>query len=106
MTIGEYIKEKFSIWSVELSDAMIAVELSRVNLNASETITSEINLDTFFYNVIPEIISMPSSISEGGFSISYDKDALLRYYSMLASKLGKPDQFSQNTITDITSKWG
>lgn len=105
MNIGEYIKEKLSIWSVELSDAMIALELSRVNLNASETITSEINLDEFFYNVIPEIISMPSSVSEGGFSISYDKDALLKYYSLVSKRLGKPDQFSVNTITNITAKW-
>lgn len=105
MTIGEYIKEKFSIWSVELSDDMISLELSRVGHSASETITSEINLDDFFYNVIPEIISMPSSVSEGGFSISYDKDALLKYYSMTAKRLGKPDLFSSNTITDITARW-
>lgn len=105
MTIGEYIQDKFSNWSVEYSDGMVAAELARVNLVPSDTITNDINLDTFFYNVIPDIISMPSSISEGGYSISYDKTALLKYYSMLARKLGKPDLLSDNTITDITSKW-
>ena len=105
MTIGEYIKEKFSLWSVELSDGLIALELSRLNLTSSVTISGETNLDLFFYNVIPDIISMPSSISEGGFSISYDKNALLKYYSMISKKLGKPDLLSDNTITDITSKW-
>lgn len=105
MTIGEYIQEKFSLWSVEYSDGMVAAELARVNLNPSETITNEINLDNFFYNVIPDIINMPSSISEGGYSISYDKATLLKYYSMVARKLGKPDLLSENSITDITSKW-
>lgn len=106
MTIGEYIQEKTSLWSVELSDGMIAAELARVKLFPSDTITNETNLDLFFYNVIPDIISMPSSISEGGYSISYDKAALLKYYSMLARRLGKPDLLSDNTITDITAKWG
>lgn len=105
MTIGDYIKEKLSLWSVELSDGIIAAELSRIDFDPSDTITGETNLDLFFYNVIPDIISMPSSISEGGFSISYDKDALLKYYSMLAKRLGKPDLLNENTITDITAKW-
>lgn len=106
MTIGEYIREKFYLWSVELSDAFISLELSRIELNTSDTITSETNTDELFYNVIPEIISSPNSISEGGYSIAYDKEALLKYYSMLAKKLGKTDLLSENTITDITSKWG
>ncbi|NML70034.1 hypothetical protein HHL23_09495 [Chryseobacterium sp. RP-3-3] len=106
MTIGGYIQEKFSNWSVEYSDGMVAAELARVNLDPSDTITNDISLDTFFYNIFPDIISMPSSISEGGYSISYDKAALLKYYSMLARRLGKPDLLSDNTITDITSKWG
>lgn len=105
MTIGEYIQEKFSNWSVEYSDGMVAAELARLNLNPSDTVTN-VNLDIFFYTVIPDLIPMPSSISEGGYSISYDKTALLKYYSMLARKLGKPDLLSDNTITDITLKWG
>jgi len=105
MTIGEYIQEKFSLWSVEYSDGMVAAELARVSLNPSDIITNEINLDNFFYNVIPDIINMPSSISEGGYSISYDKTVLLKYYSMVARKLGKPDLLSENTIIDITAKW-
>jgi len=105
MTIGEYIKEKFSTWSVEYSDGMIGAELARLELLPSDVITGETNLDQFFYIVIPDIISMPSSISEGGYSITYDKAALLKFYSMLARKLGMPDLLNENTITDITAKW-
>lgn len=105
MKIGEYIKEKTSLWSVELSDGIIAAELARIELDPSEPISAETNLDKFFYNVIPDIILMPKSVSEGGFSITYDKDALIAYYKMMADKLGLPNQFSQNTITDITSRW-
>lgn len=108
MTIGEYIKEKLSTWSVSYSDAMIALELSRVNLTASDSVTEEINFDSFFYNVIPDLLSAPSSVSEGGYSVSFsaeDKKAILAYYSMIAKRLGKPNLLSANTITDISNRW-
>ena len=84
MTVGEYIKEKVSLWSVELSDELIALELERIGLDSSVDITGETKIDLFFYNVIPDILAMPNNISEGGFSISYDKDALLKYYSLVS----------------------
>lgn len=105
MTIGEYIKEKTSLWSVELSDEVITLELSRVELDSSVTISAETNLDKFFYNVIPDIILLPKSVSEGGFSISYDKDAIISYYKILASRLGLPNLLAKDTITDITNRW-
>lgn len=105
MTIGDYIKEKTSLWSVEFSDGMVAAELARVNLNPSDTITENTNLDKFFYNVIPDIILLPKSISEGGFSISYDKDAIVKFYSIIARKLGLPNLLASDTITDITHRW-
>ena len=105
MTIGNYIKAKFNLWSVELSDDFIALELARVNFDSASEMDSASNVDEFFYNVIPDLILMPSNVSEGGFSLSYDKNAMTSYYKMLCTKLGKPNLLSQNTIKDITSKW-
>lgn len=107
MTIGEYIREKFSLWSVELSDGFLALECSRVNLVPSDTITSETNTDALFYNVIPDIILIPSSVSEGGYSIGRGDmvNVIESYYNALCQKLGKPNLLSKNTIKDITNKW-
>ncbi|QNS40191.1 hypothetical protein H0S70_07195 [Chryseobacterium manosquense] len=105
MTIGDYIKEKFSNWSVNYSDAMIEVELSRLGLSASDSITSETNTDNFFYNIIPDLLSTPKSVSEGGYSISYDKEAMTIFYKVLSKRLGLPNNLSANTITDITNRW-
>lgn len=105
MTIGNYIKAKFNLWSVELSDDFINLELSRINLNAADNMTSASNVDEFYYNVIPDLLLMPSNVSEGGFSISYNQNAMTSYYKMLCTKLGKQNLLSQNTIKDITSKW-
>lgn len=104
MTIGEYIKEKTSLWSVELSDAYLTLELSKLELDASELISAETNLDKFFYNVIPDIILMPKSVSEGGYSISRGEGIEL-YYNMLCKKLGLPNLLAKDTIADITNRW-
>jgi hypothetical protein len=105
MEIGNYIKSKLSLWSVDLSDDLIVNELLRVGYNLCDEITENTNLDLFFFNIIPEILIMPKSVSEGGFSITYDKDALLAYYSILAKKLNYVNALSNDTIIDITSKW-
>ena len=105
MTVGNYIKAKFNLWSVDLSDDFIALELARVNIDSASEMDSATNVDEFFYNVIPDLILIPSNVSEGGFSLSYDKNSMNAYYKMLCTKLGKPNLLSQNTIKDITSKW-
>ena len=76
MTVGNYIKAKFNLWTVELSDDFIALELARVNLDSASEMDSATNVDDFFYNVIPDLILIPSNVSEGGFSLSYDKNAI------------------------------
>lgn len=105
MNIRDYIKAKLSIWSVTIPDALIDIELQKVGVDPEEEATSEINTIDFFYNIIPEILAMPNNVSEGGFSISYDKEALVKYYKLMAQKLGKRDFIEANTITDISNKW-
>nr|DAD65232.1 MAG TPA: hypothetical protein [Siphoviridae sp. ctD4R19]DAS00857.1 MAG TPA: hypothetical protein [Caudoviricetes sp.] len=106
MNIGDYIKEKLAIWSVDLSMDRINAELTKINLSSSDEVRADTNLDLFFYNVIPDIMMQPSSISEGGYSVSFDKDVIRSYYNFLCGKLGKPNMLEQNnSIKDITSRW-
>ena len=106
MNIGDYIKEKLAIWSVDLSMDRIDAELTKINLSSSDEVRADTNLDLFFYNVIPDIMMQPSSISEGGYSVSFDKDVIRSYYNFVCGKLGKPNMLEQNnSIKDITSRW-
>lgn len=105
MTIRDYIKGKFNLWSVEMSDETITLELSGIGLDSEAEMTAQVNTDQFFYRVIPDLLLMPTSVSEGGFSISYDKSALTNFYSLVATRLGKENLLNPNKITDITSKW-
>ena len=105
MTIGNYIKAKLNTWAVNLSEEMIAFEIQKIGYNASEEMTGEIKTDELFYNVIPELILTPNSISEGGFSVSYDKDALVTYYKIIAKRLGKSDLLANDKIRDASNRW-
>lgn len=105
MTIGNYIKEKFKLWAVDYSADAIDLELALLGLSSEDEATPETNLDRFFYNVIPDILMMPKSVSEGGYSISYDAGALKAYYSLMAKKLGLSDNLSSDKIIDITNRW-
>lgn len=105
MKIGDYIKSKFGLWSIEVSEDIVSLELSRVNLNSQDEMTSDVNLDEFYYNVIPDLILMASNVSEGGYSISYNKDAMISFFGAVCSRLKKPNPFSDNSVQDITDKW-
>ena len=109
MNIGDYIKEKLATWSVDLSADRIDAELERVGLSSSDVVGRETNLDLFFYNVIPDIMMQPSSISEGGYSVSFDPKMYHLWNwtnNFLCGKLGKPNILEQNnSIKDITSRW-
>lgn len=105
MTILDYIKQRFSTWSVNLSDELIDLELTLLNIDSSVQMSEAIKIDEFFYNVIPNILNGPNSISEGGYSISFDKSSMLAYYKMLAKKLGKNDLLSNDNIKDISNQW-
>lgn len=107
MTIGEYIVEKLSLWSVIYSDALIEAELSKLNLIATEEYASNNaeKVDLFFYNILPEMLLMPENVREGGYSISYDKKTMESYYSLLSQRLGMPNLLPKPTITDISNEW-
>ncbi len=105
MTVGGYIKSKYDSWNLTYSDDVVGLELAVVDIDSSEEMTPEINLDNFYYRVIPDILLNPSSVSEGGYSVSFDKVAIEKYYSLVAKRLGKPDLLASNAITDITNQW-
>lgn len=107
MTIREYIVGKLSLMAVDYPEDLIAFELSKIGLEAEETISAEINLDLFFYNILPDVLLRPTSISEGGYSVSFDRNALENYYNSLCKKLNKPSALinPSNQIKDITNQW-
>lgn len=107
MIVRDYIREKLNLWGVELSDSFLAVELAKINVTAEEKISENTPIDLFFYNIIPDILLSPTSINEGGYSVSFDRKAMESYYLFLCKKLNKNNLLinKHNEVKDITSRW-
>lgn len=87
MTIKEYITDKFSSLGIQLSAADI-FELC-LSLDSLHEVTIY-NLPLVKINIckfIPSLLARPTSISEGGMSVAWDKGAIREYYTVLCAEL-------------------
>lgn len=107
MKVRDYLSAMFEGWSVEVSESLIDAELINVDLNGDSDYNSEakVKIDKLIYNIIPQLLLAPKSITEGGFSITYDKDAMIAYYRMIAEQLGLPNNLEKNKIRDRSNLW-
>lgn len=108
MTIGEYIEKKIGQLNLGIPKDISEEVMVGLDIVESAQLDKEglKQVDLFFYTVIPELLIKPLRVSEGQYSVGFDKDAIIAYYSMLARKLGLDDNLSEmNRITDITDRW-
>lgn len=88
MTIGDYIRQKFQSFGYQISEA----DLLDMTLSGEDEINSD-NKPLVDYNIVKFIPSllMRANVSESGFSFSYDKDGIIKYYSMKCKEFGIED---------------
>ena len=92
MIIRDYIKQKFQTFGIQLSEA----DLLDITMNAEDEVTEE-NKDLVNFKIvkfIPTLILRATSISESGFSMSWDTQGLKDYYSMRCKEYGIEDLLS------------
>lgn len=96
MTVKAYITGKFQTFDIVLSEADL-LDIS-MSVDVEEDFTKE-NRDTVFLalakTVIPQLLLRAQSVSENGFSVSYNADALLKYYAWLCGELGIEDNLNR-----------
>lgn len=105
MTVGEYVKLKLSQWSFDYSEELLSAEMQKLGIDSSSEFNENTNTDIVFYNILPDILFVPKSVSEGGYSITYNTEGMTAYYELVCKRLGLPNMLEKNTITDITHKW-
>jgi len=105
MTVGEYVKLKLSQWSFDYSEDLLSAEIHKAGIDPSSDFSENTNTDKVFYNILPDILFVPKSVSEGGYSVSYNTEGMTAYYELVCKRLGFPNLLNKNTITDITHKW-
>ena len=96
MKVADYIKGKFQTFGITVSEAdLLEISLSSGISGEDEMDQSNIGLvSVAMAKFIPSLLLRPTSISENGFSMSWDTKGLKEYYSFLCKKYGLEDTLS------------
>lgn len=96
MTINDYIGQKFQTFGIQLSKA----DLLDMCLNANVSGEDEMNQDCYvrvsvaIAKFIPSLLLRATSISESGFSMSWNLQGIKDYYSLLCKQHGLKNELS------------
>lgn len=96
MTVKDYISQKFQTFGINLSEAdLLEISLSSGISGEDEMDLSNIGLvSVAMAKFIPSLLLRATSISENGFSMSWNTQGLKEYYSFLCKKCGLEDTLS------------
>lgn len=105
MTNQEYIVAKLEHVGVSVSANYLAAMAADggITLAADYTPATAIAVKTCIAKAIPEML-MITNVSEGGYSVSRDVQALKAYYGLLCADLGLPNKFKPS-IKDKSTQW-
>lgn len=98
MNVREYISSKFQSFGIQLSEA----DLLDMSLNARKGLdeeVSQVNIGAVSVAVarfIPSLLLRATSISESGFSMSWNIQGIKDYYSLLCRQYGLKDELNDN----------
>lgn len=98
MTVKEYISSKFQSFGIQVSEA----DLLDMSLNAKKELSDEVNRDDIdaisvaMAHFIPSLLLRATSISESGFSMSWNIQGIKDYYSLLCKQYGLKDELNDN----------
>lgn len=96
MTVNEYISQRFQTFGIQLSEA----DLLDMCLNSKISGEDEMNQNCYdrvsvaMAKFIPSLLLRATSISESGFSMSWDLEGIKQYYSFLCKMYGLKDELS------------
>lgn len=99
MTVNDYISQKFQTFGINLSEAdLLEISLSSGISGEDEMGPSNIGLiSVAMAKFIPSLLLRATSISENGFSMSWNTQGLKEYYSFLCKKYGLEDTLSDKS---------
>ena len=96
MTLNDYIQQRFQTFGIQLSET----DLLDMCLNAKISGEDEMNADCYgrvsvaIAKFIPSLLLRATSISESGFSMSWNIQGIKDYYSFLCKEYGLKDELS------------
>ena len=96
MTVNGYIQQKFQTFGIQLSEADLLDMCLASKISGEE----EMNEDCYglvsvaIAKFIPSLLLRATSISESGFSMSWNIQGIKDYYSLLCKQYGLKDELT------------
>lgn len=92
MKVADYIKQKFQTFGIQLSEA----DLLDISLESNSEVTEDnkLKINVTIVKFIPNLLLRAQSISESGFSMSWNIQGIKDYYSWACKEYGLTDELS------------
>ncbi|GIM60087.1 hypothetical protein CAPN008_01370 [Capnocytophaga canis] len=104
MTNKEYITQSLSQFGI--TPQKVDLILFNSGLEANEDADISV-VKKALYDNVRELLQGYSNVSEGGTSLTFDRDNLLRWYDLLCDELGLPNPLGgmKRIISDASNLW-
>lgn len=96
MTVREYISDKFQSFGIHVSEADLLDMSLNANVSPDDEVTGTGAISVAIANFIPSLLLRATSISESGFSMSWNTQGIKDYYSLLCRQYGLKDELNDN----------
>lgn len=96
MTVNDYIQQKFQTFGIQLSKADLLDMCLSANVNGKDEMNQDnhTRVHVSIARFIPSLLLRATSISESGFSMSWNIQGIKDYYSFLCKKYGLKDELT------------
>ena len=94
MTVNDYILQKFQTFGVNLSEADLLDMCLASKISGEDEMNEDCHgrVSVAITKFIPSLLLRATSISEGGFSMSWNIQGIKDYYSFLCKQYGLKDE--------------
>ena len=98
MTIKEYISGRFQSFGIQMSEADLLDMALRSNIGLDDEVDGDTigQVSVGMVRFIPTLLLRATSISESGFSMSWNTQGIKDYYSLLCRQYGLKDELNDN----------
>lgn len=96
MTVNDYIQQKFQTFGIHLSEADLLDMCLNANVSGEDEMPPDnhTRVHVSITRFIPSLLLRATSISESGFSMSWNLQGIKDYYSLLCKQYGLKDELS------------
>lgn len=96
MTVNDYIQQKFQTFGIQLSEADLLDMCLNAKISGEDEMSEDCHgrVSVAIAKFIPSLLLRATSISESGFSMSWNIQGVKDYYSFLCNQYGLKDELS------------